>query len=154
MSEVAKSIYVNTGQSSHSNDGTGQLRGGITGNDAILEEAKADGASSLRGHLPGTPTKSGPSVQPDRTLPVLGRYVRPVVLPPDFCGLEPHDDPRKGSLADVVRQAEKAETFCRAHRSEVTSKWMVHPLQPSHIGTDARIGPYVSPVMPTQNDPK
>ena len=155
LSAVAKSLFVNAAQSSHSTDGTGQLRDPITGNDASLEETKADGASPPKqkelamtqlevksleieeqSQPRATPTKSGPSVRPDRTLPnlpVLGRNVRLVVLRPDYCGLEYHDVPRPGSLAEVVKQTEKAEAFCLTHRAEVANKWMLDPLPPSHI---------------------
>ena len=155
MSEVAKSIFIKSGQSSHSTDGAGQLRGQGPGNVASLEETKDDGASPPKKEQAltqlevkslenegqsqprATPTKSGSTIRPDRTthpnLPILGRDVRLVVLPPDCYGIEPHDEPRQGSLAEVVRQTEKAEIFCKTHRAEVGSKWMVHPLPPSHI---------------------
>ena len=76
------------------------------------------------GRKKGTPTKSGSSAKPDPAVAnpyVLGRYVPHVNLPPHLTSLLREDTPRPGSLAEIVRLAEYAETFCRTYESEVVS---------------------------------
>ena len=111
------------------------------------------------GRKKGTPTKSGSSAKPDPAAPnpyVLGRYVPKINLPPHLTSLLNEDKPRPGSLAEIVRLAEYAETFCRTYESEVVSHTRLHGPKThqsaySQSGAAAGIGGFVTPLLHTIN---
>ena len=87
---------------------------------------------------------------------MLGRWVTKVDLPPHLTSLLNEDRPRPGSLAEIVRLAEYAETFCMTYESEVVSHTRLHGPKThqsaySQSGAAAGIGGYVTPLLHTIN---
>ena len=109
-----------------------------------------------------TPTKTHPSVKTDIVVPnphILGRNCPKYPRKSQFTALLRDDKPRPGSLAEIVRLAEYAETFCRTYESEVVSHTRLYGPKTvqsaySQSGAAAGIGGFVSPLLPTINPSK